>query len=395
MCIILMYEYLRDWLVCVRRDFHQYPELGMSETRTAKKIAAYLKEMDIEYVEGIANTGVVGIIGGEQEGRTVALRADMDALPIQEARDCEYRSKTDGIMHACGHDAHLAILLGTAKALNGMKNNLKGNIKLLFQPAEETVGGAKPMIDEGVMENPHIDAVLGLHVDPALKVGSIGLKYGKMSAASDTFKIIIHGRSAHGAYPHLGIDAIAASAQVITALQSVISRNVDPRDSAVLTIGRINGGTAGNIICDNVELHGTIRTLDPKTREIVLERAVNIVGATTEALGAKGEFIRQEGYVALMNDDWVVDLLKANGEKLLGKDGVILIKDASMGVEDFSFFLEKSPGAYFNLGCRNEEKGITYGLHHGLFDIDEDCLTIGVAMMVESTKSLLLSSDIR
>jgi len=385
-----MYEYLRDWLIKVRRDFHQHPELGMNEFRTAKKVTEYLDEMGIEYIEGVANTGVVGIIRGGQEGKTVALRADMDALPMQEATDHAYRSEIDGVMHACGHDAHTAILLGTAKVLNNIKDSLNGNVKLLFQPAEETVGGAKPMIMEGAMENPHVDAVFGLHVNPELPIGTVGLKYGKMNASSDMFDIIVHGKSTHGAYPSTGIDAIVVGAQIVTALQTVVSRSVDPRDAAVLSIGMVNGGTAGNIICNKVEMRGIIRTLTPKTRELVLERARSTVEKTAEALGAVAEFVRHESYAALINDDCYVDILKANVEKLLGRDGVIFEEEVSMGVEDFSYFLQVAPGAYFDLGCRNEEKGAIYDLHNCLFNIDEDCLAIGVAMQVENVKSVLL-----
>ncbi len=384
-----MVDQLKDWLIQVRRDFHLHPELGFEENRTAKKIAAYLDEMGIEYIEGIARTGIVGIIRGGQEGKTIALRADIDALPIQDEKKTEYQSMVEGKMHACGHDAHTTILLGTAKVLNEMKDSLKGNVKLFFQPAEETTGGAKPMIEEGVMENPHVDAVFGLHMDPEINVGSIGIKYGKMNASSDMFDVIIRGKGSHGAYPQNGIDAVAVSAGVISALQTVVSRNVDPRDSAVVTIGKIQGGTAGNIICDKVEMRGIIRTLTPKTRAVVLERVKSVIEMTAEALGATGEFIRHEGYTSLINDDHYVDMVKANGEKLLGKDHIVIKQVVSMGVEDFAFFLEKAPGAFFTIGCRNEDKGIIHPLHHCLFDIDEDCLTIGVAMQVENVKSLL------
>ncbi len=380
---------MQDWLALVRRDFHQYPELGMNEKRTAMRIAEYLKEMNIEYIEGIANTGIVGIIRGCQEGRTVALRADMDALPIQEASNAQYRSKIDGKMHACGHDAHIAIQLGAAKVLNEIRASLKGNIKLIFQPSEETIGGAQPMVEAGVLENPHVDVIFGLHVDSELDVGSIGIKHGTISATSDSFSIIIEGTSAHGAYPHLGIDAVIASAHIITALQTVISRNTDPLNPAVLSIGKIQGGTAENIICDCVEMHGTIRALHPKAREVVLKNAASIVEETARALGSRGKFISHKGYPAIINDDIYVDIIKANGKKLIGEEWIINIEEASLGVEDFSFFLEKTPGAYYFLGCRNESKGITYNLHQNLFDIDESCLPIGVAMQVENVRSIL------
>jgi len=384
-----VYDNIKDWIIDVRRDFHQYPELGMEEIRTSKKIADYLREMNIEVREGIAGTGVVGIIRGAVEGKTVALRADMDALPIVEERNAEYKSKVVGKMHGCGHDAHTAILLGAAKVLSGMKKELKGNVVLIFQPAEETTGGAKPMIEAGVLENPHVDAIFGLHVEPELETGTIGIKYGKAYASSDMVDLIISGKSSHGAYPHAGIDAIATAAHVITALQTIVGRNVDPRDGAVLSIGTINGGSARNIICDHVEMKGTIRTLNPETRTMVLRRAKDIVEKVCDSMGTKGEFIRYESYPSLINHESYVDVVKNSGEKLLGKDKIITIQETNMGVEDFAYFLEKVPGAFYYLGCRNQDKEIIYPLHNSLFDIDEACLLIGVSMQVENVKSIL------
>jgi len=270
---------IKDWMVEIRRDFHRNPELGMKEFRTRDKIVEYLEILGIEY-EKVAGTGVVGIIRGRDANKTVALRADMDALPIQDEKDAVYRSIIPGKMHACGHDAHVAILLGAARVLKENQKQLNGNVKLFFQPAEETVGGAKPMIEAGAMQNPKVDAVFGLHVASDIPVGEIGIKYGQMNASSDTIKIMIRGKSSHGAYPQEGIDAIMITGQVITALQSIVSRNVDPRSSAVVTIGTIQGGTQGNIIADKVELVGTVRTLDSDTRLLVLDRIKNIVTQT-------------------------------------------------------------------------------------------------------------------
>lgn len=380
---------IKDWIIEIRRDFHRNPEFGMEEHRTANKIAEYLEEMGIEYKRGVANTGVVGIIRGKHRGKTVALRADMDALPIEEKNDMEYKSRVKGKMHACGHDAHMAVLIGAAKILNDMKDNLRGNVKLLFQPAEETVGGAKPMIEEGAMETPSVDAVFGLHVAPELPTGRIGVKYGRANASSDTIKIRVYGESTHGAYPSSGIDSIMISGHVLTALQSIVSRNIDPRNSAVVSLGTISGGSLGNIIADRVEMVGTVRTLDPETRTKVLNNIERIVINVCEAMGAKGELVREEGYAALINNDDMVEVVANNGKKLLGEDNVIFIQQPSLGVEDFAYFLEKAPGAYFRLGCRNEEKGIIHDGHHCLFDIDEDCLAIGVAMQVENVLSIL------
>ncbi|ABR50410.1 amidohydrolase [Alkaliphilus metalliredigens QYMF] len=380
---------MKRWMVEIRRDFHQYPELGREEFRTQEKIIRLLDEMGIPYQTNIAHTAVVGFIKGKHEGKTVALRADMDALPIDDAKDVPYRSKVPGKMHACGHDAHTTILLGAAKILNDMRAQLKGNVKLFFQPAEETFGGAESMIEAGVMENPKVDAVFGLHVSPEMPTGEIGLKFGQMNASSDSIKITLHGKSTHGAYPHSGVDTIMMAGQVINALQTIVSRNVDPRDSAVVTLGKINGGTQGNIIADKVEMVGTVRTLDPNVRERVLERIEKIVLQVAEAMGGSGEVLRKKGYTALINHDEMVESVKANAEALLGPDKVKIIKSPSLGVEDFAYFLQEAPGAFYRLGCRNEEKGMIHDGHNGLFDVDEDCLEIGVALQVKNVLRVL------
>ncbi|MCC5911001.1 MAG: amidohydrolase [Clostridiaceae bacterium] len=387
-------EKLKDWLIDIRRDFHRNPELGMEEFRTKKKIIEYLKEMHIEVITDIAGPAVVGMITGKSPGKTVALRADMDALPIEDIKKVDYKSTSKGKMHACGHDAHMTVLLGAAKMLKAREEKIKGTVKLFFQPAEETVGGAKPMIEAGVMENPKVDAVFGLHVSPEMPTGKIGVKYSQMNASSDTIKITIKGESTHGAYPHAGIDAIAVTGQVITALQTIVSRNVDPRKSAVITLGTIQGGTQGNIIANKVELVGTVRTLDPDTRSMVIDRMRRTIEGVTEGLGAKGELHREEGYPALINEDTMVDLVALNGEKLLGKENVHRVKSTSLGVEDFAYFLQEAKGAFYRLGCKNEEKGIVYPGHNELFDIDEDCLPIGVALQVKNALSFLAGEDL-
>lgn len=380
---------IEDFIISVRRDFHMYPELGMEEYRTRDKIVEYLEEMGIEYMKDIANTGVVGIIRGRKDGKTVGLRADIDALPIQDKKRVNYKSKVAGQMHACGHDAHTAILLGTAKVLNDYKDKFKGNIKLIFQPAEETVGGAKPMIEEGVLENPKVDGIFGLHVSNAIEIGKIGIRYGKMNAASDMIKIIIHGQKSHGAYPDLGIDAISIAAQVITAIQTIVSRKVDPRNSAVITIGTIHGGDARNVISDKVEMEGIVRTLDPITREKVMKELIYIVENIALSMGGKGEVLREKSYNSLINNDRMVDIVYNNGEELLGTENIINIKYPSFGVEDFSYFAEMVPGAFFNLGSRNGEKGIVHEAHTSLFDIDESCLKTGVLIQCKNALSFL------
>jgi len=379
-----------DWLVEIRRDFHKHPELGMAEYRTRDQIIKYLTAMDIPYEKDIANTAVVGFIEGSHPGKTVALRADMDALPIQELNDVPYKSVYDGKMHACGHDAHTAILLGTAKVLKDMQKSLKGNVKLFFQPAEETVGGAKPMIEEGVMENPKVEAVFGLHMAPDLPTGNIGLKYGQMNASSDTIKITIHGKNSHGASPHRGTDAIVIAAHVITALQTIVSRNVDPVEGAVVSIGVIEGGKQKNIIAQEVNMIGTVRTLDPKVRDLVLERIEEVLNFTTKSFGGDYTFeLGTDGYAALINNDQMVDIVKNSATELFSTRNIVEGKKPSMGVEDFSYFAQAAPGAFFRLGCRNEERGITHGVHTPYFDIDEKSLPLGVAMQVKNVLSFL------
>ena len=361
----------------------------MDEFRTQEKITEYLEEMGIETITGIAKTGVVGIIGGKNSGKTVALRADMDALPIKDNKKTSYKSLVEGKMHACGHDAHMTILLGAAKILKLREDEIRGTVKLFFQPAEETIGGAKAMIASGVMENPKVDAVIGLHVSPEIPMGQIGIKYGQMNASSDTIKIVISGISTHGAYPHEGIDAIAVAGQVIMALQTIVSRNIDPRDSAVVTLGTIQGGTQENIVANKVEMTGTIRTLDFDTRSKVINRLTNIVQKVTEGLGARGKVIIEEGYPHLVNYNEIVKIIEENGKELLGQENIKIIKSPSLGVEDFGYFLQETAGAFYRLGCRNEEKGIIHQTHNDLFDIDEDCLPIGVALQVKNVLRIL------
>lgn len=387
--ILVEAKNIKDWMVKIRRDFHMNPEFGMEEFRTRDRIVEYLEGLGIEYKKGIANTGVLGIIRGKKKGKTIALRADMDALPIQDEKDVEYKSRVSGKMHACGHDAHLAILLGAARILKGMEEKLNGNVKLFFQPAEETIGGAKPMIEAGVMENPKVDVVLGLHVASEIDTGEIGIKYGQTHAYSDDIKIIICGKGSHGAYPQGGIDAIMIASQVVIALQSIVSRNVDPRNSAVVTIGTINGGTQSNIIADKVELVGTIRTLDSDMRLLVIKRVKDIATQIARAMGGKAEVIVEEGYIALINTDEIVDVVKRNGEEILGADKITILKSPSLGVEDFAYFAEAAPAAFYRLGCRNEEKGIIHDAHYCLFDIDEDCLVFGAALQVQNVLSFL------
>lgn len=366
-------------IIELRRAFHKYPELGLEEHRTVGIVEETLRSLGIT-TQRVAGTGLVGLLEGNGPGKTVALRADMDALPMSDAKQVEYASQVPGKMHACGHDVHMAGLLGAAMLLRGCKCQFSGNVKFLFQPAEETTGGALPMIREGVMENPKVDAVFGLHCGPEIKAGKIGVSYGKSYAASDKFDVIIHGRSSHGAAPHNGIDAIFIGSQVVSALQGVISRNIDPVDSAVVTIGQFVGGYQRNIIADRVELSGMIRTLDPLTRETAKATVKRIIEGVATSLGATVEIAFTPSYPCLINNNEMVDLVKRVAEDLLDKENVIVVEKPTMGVEDFAYFVQEAPGAFYKLGVGNDQKGIASPLHTNLFDVDEDALAVAAAL---------------
>lgn len=368
----------KELLSKIRREFHQHPELGFEEYETSGKIKQYLSEWGIEYTT-VAKTGIKAVIRGKGN-KTVALRADMDALPIQDKKECEYKSQVTGKMHACGHDAHVAILLGVAKILKSIEKELDGNVVLLFEPAEETVGGASFMIEEGVLENPHVDAVIGLHVDDSLKCGTIGVKSGVMNAASNTFVIKIKGKGSHGAYPHMGIDPITISCNVINTLQTLVSRETSPTEPIALTVGSIHGGTVDNVIPDEVEIKGTIRTLSSNHRRVMETRLREVVEGVTTAMRGKAEIEIVEGYPCLINDDSMTKFLCKTASEIIGEDKIIKLEHPGLGVESFAYFSMERPSVYYTLGCRNEEKGIIYPLHNSLFDIDEDCLPLGAAL---------------
>ncbi|MGL5126539.1 MAG: M20 metallopeptidase family protein [Fusobacteriaceae bacterium] len=371
---------IENWLIEVRRDFHQFPELGENEFRTMDKIVDYLEEMGISYKKNIFKTGVIADIQGIDPSITIAFRGDMDALPILDLKQTDYASKNKGVCHACGHDTHMTMNLGIARYFFMKKIVPPCNIRLIFQPAEETVGGAKPMIEAGALEG--VDFIYGIHISEEISAGQIMIKYGSMNASSDTLIIKVKGKSCHGAYPSDGVDAIVIASNLIVALQSVVSRNIDSRESAVITIGKISGGTAGNIVADCVELRGTLRTLNPETRAKALDKIRTLVETLPLAFGGVGEFIREESYTSLINHDLALDIVKANGIALLGESNVIESKVSKMGVEDFAYFVEKVPGAMFNVGSKNIEKNIVAPAHNGAFDVDESSLAIGVAMEI-------------
>ena len=373
-------EAQKNWMVDIRRRLHRIPERGFAEVKTQQVIMETLNALGIPYTT--ERTWVVGVIEGGLPGEVVALRADMDALPLEEPEGLSFRSEHPGMMHACGHDAHMTMVLGAAKVLMGMRDRLPGTVKLLFQPAEETDGGAEPMVQRGVMENPHVDRVYGLHVQPYLPVGVIETRAGTLNASTDDVELTIHGRSSHGAYPESGADAIVCAAQVITSLQTLVSRNVSPLASAVLSLGMISGGTAGNIICDRVSLRGTLRTANSEIRAMMKRRIAEVASGVAAAMGCTAEVRITSGYAALVNDEAEAGRVMRVGARLLGEKNVVRKAAPSMGGEDFSFFCESVPGAFFHLGCVKKEDMPAPLLHSRDFHLDEDCLTVGAMMHV-------------
>ncbi|QAT40307.1 amidohydrolase [Clostridium sp. JN-9] len=378
---------IKDDLISWRRHFHMNPELGYNEYNTSAFIKDFLNAEGIEFTN-TAKTGICAIIKGNGS-KTVALRADMDALPLQENNKCEYSSKNPGKMHACGHDAHITILLGCAKILNSIKDTLNGNVKLLFEPAEETTGGARIMIKEGVLHSPEVDGIIGLHVDENINTGYIGIKRGVVNAASNPFTITVKGKGGHGAHPDSAIDPIIISCEIINSIQLLVSRELPPTSPAVVTIGYISGGTAQNIIPEQVKFGGIIRTMTTENREYVKKRLKEIVTGITSSLRGSSEIEIEESYPCLYNDDNMVEILKNSASDILSKDKVLLLKNPSMGVESFAYFSLEKPSVFYYLGCRNEEKGIVNPAHGSLFDVDEDCLPIGVAIQCKAAIDFL------
>lgn len=373
---------MREYLTGIRRRIHMHPELGEQEFETQKLIMAELDALGIEHIEYPGYTAVVGLIRGGQPGHTVGLRADMDALPLDEAPGREYGSRVPGCMHACGHDAHVTILLGAARLLNELRAGLRGNVKLLFQPAEETVGGAEPMIRLGCMENPHVDYVLGLHVMPYMPVGDIETRYGALNGSSDDINITVHGKKSHGASPQLGVDAIAIAAQIISALQQQVSRRTSPLDSVVVSIGCISGGSAPNVVCDEVHMEGTLRTLSPETRGRMLAEIGALASGIAAAMGGSAELTTHPGYCALINDSAALDRTLKVLRARLGEEHIHMKEAPSLGVEDFAYFCNAAPGAFYHLGVARDASAAANcaPLHSSEMDIDERALPLGAEL---------------
>jgi len=375
---------LKDSLTAYRRDFHRNPELSYQEHRTGETVAAHLESLGLKVTRGVAETGVVGVLEGSSQGKTVLVRVDIDALPIQEPQDRPYSSQVDGVMHACGHDGHTAVGMVVAEILSRYKSSVKGQVKFVFQPAEEIMSGAARMIEEGVMKDPAVDKVLSFHLWSGLPVGQVVSQPGPIFSSADEIRIVIKGKGGHGGMPHLSVDPILISSQVITALQAVVSREVPPTQPAVLGFGTIHGGTAFNVVSDEVELRGTIRSLDDSVRELMLRRTEEIASSVAVALRGKAEFYHVRGAPAVVNDASVASHVAEVAASVVGSENVVTISPPQVG-DDATFFLREAPGCYFLVGCANAQRGITASHHSAQFDIDEASLPIAAQVLAEAT----------
>ncbi len=377
-------------VVADRRWLHQHPELGYQEFETAAFVAERLAAMGIEDIRtGVGGTGVTGVIrGGLGEGKVVGLRADMDALPIDEENTTDYISLTPGKMHACGHDGHVSMLLGTARILNERKAEFAGSVKLFFQPAEEGGNGALAMIKDGALDDLKPDAMFGIHLWNTKPVGTINARVGPMMVGADGFTIVIHGSGGHGALPNICIDPIVAAAAVITALQTVVSRTNNPIQPAVLTVGTIHAGKASNVIPDFVTMGGTIRFYDQDQRMVMRKRLTELAEATAAAYGARAEVELEWGVGSTDNDEAMTAIVREAAASVVGAENVV-DGDILMVSEDMSEFLSRVPGCYFLVGSMNEERGLTWGHHTSRFDIDEDSLAIGIETMTRTVLACL------
>jgi len=379
-----LFDFTRE----LRRDIHRHPEIGFQEVRTAALVAKELNEIGLEVRTGIAETGVIAVLDGESSGPDVLARFDMDALPIKEETGASYASVNTGVMHACGHDAHVAIGLTVARILSTRRKELNGSVKFVFQPAEEGLGGAKRMVDEGVLEDPRPDVCLALHLWNEKPVGWLGITPGPVMAASETFNIRVTGKGGHGAAPHYSIDPVITAAQIVSALQSIVSRNVPPLESAVVTVTSIHGGEAFNVIPQEVVLKGTIRTFDSSIRDLVFQRFREIVTGVAQSMGCKVEVDLKRITPAVINDVTITNQVLDIASRILPKD-TISTSTRTMGSEDMAYMMEEIPGCYFFVGSSNAEKKLDASHHHPSFDFDEDVLPYAAGLMAASVSSFL------
>lgn len=385
-------------VIADRRHLHEHPELGMQEHETAKFVADRLAALGVEDIRtGISETGVTGLIhgtgSGPGAGKVVLVRADMDALPIREENDVDYRSRHDGVMHACGHDAHTAILLGVARVLVDRRAQFAGTVKLCFQPCEETgPGGARWMIEQGVLEDPPVDACFGLHVWQNEPVGDVLVGDGPVMAASDRFEVTVQGKGGHGAMPDRCVDPIVVGMAIVNALQTIVSREVDPTESAVVTVGEFHAGEAPNVIPDTATIRGTVRTFTPEVQDHIERRIVELAEGIGAAMRARVTAAYRRGVPATVNDPAMAAIARRAAIEVVGEEHV-RPQVPTMGGEDFSHFLRERPGCYFFVGTNNAERGLVWGHHHPKFDIDEEALGIGVETMVRTLMGYLGSAS--
>lgn len=385
---------LQPQLVQWRRHLHQRPELGFQEQITAAFIAEKLQEWGIPHQTQIAQTGIVAIIDSGQPGPVLAIRADMDALPIQELNQVPYRSLYDGRMHACGHDGHVTIALGTAYYLQQHRQEFTGTVKLIFQPAEEGPGGAQPMIATGVLKNPDVAAIIGLHLWNNLGLGTVGVRSGALMAATEIFDCTIFGKGGHGAMPHQTIDAIVVGAQVVNALQTIVARNIDPLESVVVTVGQFQAGDRYNVIADTAKLAGTVRYFNRTYQNYLSQRIEQVIAGVCQSHGAKYELKYEALYPPVINDSQIAELVRSVAESVVETPINVIPNCQTMGGEDMSFFLQEVPGCYFFLGAANPEKNLAYPHHHPRFDFDETALGMGVEIFVRCVERFCQGSGV-
>jgi amidohydrolase len=379
---------LFDYSQHLRRDFHVHPELGFKEVRTASVVARELNDLGLDVATGIADTGVVATIDSRKPGKVCMLRFDMDALPILEETDTVYASRNPGVMHACGHDGHVAIGLTAARIIAKHRDQFEGSIKLVFQPAEEGLGGAEKMIREGVLYHPRPDYALGIHVWNEKPLGWLGISSGPVMAASEIFRFVVRGKGGHGALPSSTIDPILVSAEIISALQSLVSRNVHPLKTAVVSVTAVHGGQTFNVIPQEVELKGTIRTFDADVREMILVRFNQVVEGIASSMGCKVEIELHSLTPALVNDEWVTKVVLAKAKELWPEEP-IEARYATMGSEDMAFFLREIPGCFIFIGSTNKQLGLDAAHHHPKFDFDENVLPRAAGLIASAAFELL------
>ncbi len=380
-----MFEYTQ----ALRRDFHRHPELGFHEVRTARIVGRELNSLGLEVHTGLAGTGVVTLLEGAKPGPVILVRADMDALPIIEQTGAAYASQNHGVMHACGHDGHTAILLTVAKILHAHRHELAGTVKFMFQPAEEGMGGAEKMIESGVLENPKVDLALGLHIWNEQPVGWFGIANGPAMAGAEIFKVKVIGKGGHGAAPHLAVDPVLAASQIVSALQGIVSRNVPPLQTAVVSVCTIHGGETFNVIPPGVELTGTIRTFESDVRERVLQRFEETVRGIAGALNCQAEIELRRLTPVTVNQPETAGIIQEVAHRLFPEAEIDPANFVTMGSEDFAFILEKVPGCFFFIGSANLEKGLDAAHHHPKFDFDEVVLSRAAALMSAAVVNLL------